>query len=198
MKRIRALQLILEAYPDQPVVSNCGATCREAAYLERSDRILYLEDSMGMASSVGLGLAIALQDRAIGRVIVLEGDGSLLMNFTSLASIAYHRPEKLLLAVLDNGVYASTGGQPTYASRLDLAAFAQAGGISTLAAKREAELQSCLKKVVEMKGPVFLHVRIEPENTPGIPLFLEDPAVLAYNFSQWIERKAGEKPPGKA
>jgi Thiamine pyrophosphate-requiring enzymes [acetolactate synthase, pyruvate dehydrogenase (cytochrome), glyoxylate carboligase, phosphonopyruvate decarboxylase] len=187
MKRIQAMKLILEAFPDEPVISNCGATCRELAYLERSGRILYLEDSMGLASSVGLGLALALADKPVKRVIVMEGDGSLLMNFSSLASTAYYQPAKLLLVVLDNGVYASTGGQTTYSSKLNLALFAQAGQLTTLVAGSESELQACLTQIVDNSGCVFLHIRIESENTASVPWFLEDPAVLGHTFSQWIQ-----------
>ena len=189
MKRMHALKLILDAFPDDPVISNCGATCRELAYLERSGRILYLEDSMGLASSVGLGLAMALNDKPVKRVIVMEGDGSLLMNFSSLASTAFYQPAKLLLVVLDNAAYASTGGQVTYSSKLNLAAFAQAGQLTTFVAGGEDELKNCLKQIEQSQSCIFLHVRIEPENTPKIPWFLEDPAVLGHAFSQWIKQR---------
>jgi thiamine pyrophosphate-dependent acetolactate synthase large subunit-like protein len=142
---------------------------------------------MGLASSVGLGLALALEDKPVKRVIVMEGDGSLLMNFSSLASISYYQPAKLLLVVLDNGVYASTGGQTTYSSKLNLASFAQAGGLTTLVASSESELQACLKQIEDSSGCVFLHIRIEPENTASMPWFLEDPAVLGHAFSRWIQ-----------
>jgi sulfopyruvate decarboxylase subunit beta len=189
MKRIQALKLILEAFPNEPVISNCGATCRELAYLERSGRILYLEDSMGLASSVGLGLAMALEDKPVKRVIVMEGDGSLLMNFSSLASTAYYQPAKLLLVVLDNAVYASTGGQTTYSSKLNLARFAQAGQLNTLVVNSESELQVCLKQIGDSHSCVFLHIRIETENTASVPWFLEDPAVLGHAFRKWIEER---------
>lgn len=187
MRRIDAMKHILEAFPDQPIIANCGATSRELASIERSDRHLYLLDSMGMASSVGLGLALALAETSVKRVVVLEGDGAFLMNFNSLASIAYHRPNKLLLAVLDNAAYASTGGQPTYTTRLDLAALAKAAHLKTFVAKTEEELQVCLQELMAVNEPIFLHVKIEPGNAPNIPLLLEDPAVIAHRFNHWLE-----------
>jgi thiamine pyrophosphate-dependent acetolactate synthase large subunit-like protein len=187
MKRIHAIKMILEAFPQDPVITNCGATTRETAALENAERILYLEDSMGLASSIGLGLALAVQDRVMKRVIVLEGDGSLLMNFNSLASIAYYHPEKLLLVVLDNGVYASTGGQVTYASRLSLPAFARAGELQTLTAASIEELQDCLLQIREMQGCIFLHIQVEPGNEADVPWFLEDPAQVAYKFRRFIQ-----------
>ena len=192
MNRLQALKLILEAFPNEPVISNCGATCRELAYLERSGRILYLEDSMGLASSVGLGLALALADKPVKRVIVMEGDGSLLMNFSSLASTAYYQPAKLLLVVLDNAVYASTGGQTTYSARLNLASFAQAGQLTTLVASSESELQACLKQIEDSLSCIFLHVRIESENSASIPWFTEDPAVLGHAFREWLQDRTSQ------
>ena len=109
------------------------------------------------------------------------------MNFNSLASIAYHRPYKLLLVVLDNAAYASTGGQPTYTARLDLAALAKAAQLQTFIATTEEELQVCLQESMEIQEPVFLHVKIEAGNAPDIPLLLEDPAVIAHRFSRWLE-----------
>jgi len=190
MNRIDAMKCILNAFPDQPIIANCGATSRELAAIERSDRHLYILDSMGLASSVGLGLALALAETAIERVVVLEGDGALLMNFTSLASIAYHRPEKLLLVVLDNAAYASTGGQPTYTTRLDLAALAQAVQLRTFVVDGISELQWCLKDIISLREVIFLHIKIGPGNAPDIPLLLEDPAVIAHRFNQWLKGAA--------
>lgn len=187
MNRIDAMKCILNAFPDQPIIANCGATSRELASIERSDRHLYILDSMGLASSVGLGLALALAETAIERVVVLEGDGALLMNFTSLASIAYHRPEKLLLVVLDNAAYASTGGQPTYTTRLDLAALAKAAQLRTFEVGDISELRQCLKDITSLHEIIFLHVKIDPGNAPDIPLLLEDPAVIAHRFNQWLK-----------
>lgn len=189
MKRLEAICCILEWFPQEPIIANCGATSRELAAIERSDRHFYILDSMGMASSVGLGLALALQETAVERVVVLEGDGALLMNLNSLASIAYHRPKKLLLVVLDNAAYASTGGQPTYTERLDLAALAKAASLETFVATTETDLNIYMEAIIKRDATIFLHVKIEPDNAPGIPLLLEDPAIIAHQFSQWLEKK---------
>lgn len=189
MTRFEAMTLILDALPDVPIVANCGATSRELAAIRHSEQHLYILDSMGLASSVGLGLALGLCDSGHERVIVLEGDGALLMNLNSLASIGYHKPAKLLLILLDNAEYASTGGQPTYSGQIDLAAMAEAAGIHTLRASNPTELASALTEIIEMDGPVFLHVNIEPGNTPKIPLLLDDPAVIGHRFTEWIQNK---------
>jgi sulfopyruvate decarboxylase subunit beta len=187
MNRIDAIKRVLEHYPLEPIVANCGATSRELASLEWSCHHLYILDSMGLASSVGIGLALALADSNFNRVVVLEGDGALLMNLNSLASFAYHKPEKLLLIVLDNAAYASTGGQPTYTTQLDLAALARAAELETFVATTDSEFQMCLEQASKKSGPIFLHVKIEAGNAPDIPLLLEDPAIIARDFARWLE-----------
>ena len=186
MRRIEAIQQVIDHFPNAPIIANCGATSRELASLGRSAQHLYILDSMGIASSVGLGLALALAESDMERVVVLEGDGALLMNLGSLASIAYHQPVPLLLILLDNETYASTGGQPTYARRVDLGALAEAAGITTLHASEPAELGSALTQCKQLEGPLCLHVKIEPGNHPGIELLLEDPAVIGQQFATWI------------
>ena len=90
--------------------------------------------SMGLASSIGLGLALGLaQGLPARRVIVLDGDGSVLMNLGTLATIAHYAPENYLLVILDNCCYGSTGSQPTCTHLgTDLAALAQAAGVKSV------------------------------------------------------------------
>lgn len=187
MKRIDALRVAAEEARDLPVVVTCAATSRELAAIADAPNHLYLLDSMGLTSSVGLGLALALADTAVRRVLVLDGDGSLLMNLGSLASIGYYRPEKLILAILDNASYASTAGLPTYAQRIDLGAIAAACGIEVAVADTEESLRSALENAAHRPGPHALHVRIEPGNAANTPLLLADPVVLAARFRSWLD-----------
>ena len=84
------------------------------AIVGRKANHLYCLDSMGQPLAIGLGLAVGLADRPRGeRVVVVEGDGSLLMGFSTLATVGHLKPRNLVLVVLDNGVYLATGGQPT-------------------------------------------------------------------------------------
>jgi sulfopyruvate decarboxylase subunit beta len=72
--------------------------------------------SLGLSSSIGLGLALARQGRSRGKVVVIDGDGGVLMNMGSLATIGRYRPDNLVLVIVDNGAYGSTGDQPTATS----------------------------------------------------------------------------------
>jgi sulfopyruvate decarboxylase subunit beta len=188
MKRIEALQFLGAAASDLPVVVTLAATSREMAAVADGDNLLYLLDSMGLAPSVGLGLALALRGSAVDRVLVIEGDGSLFMNPNSLPTAAYHRVENLIIALLDNGTYASTGGFATYSARVDIGRLAEGAGLVVQRAGDIDSLEAAFTTARAQPGPHLLHVTIEPGNAPGIPLFLADPVILAERFRTWLAR----------
>src|SRR5512136_1833881 len=127
MKRIEAIDAIAKAAGDALIVCNLGFPSRELYTVADRPENFYMLGSMGMASSIGLGLALALPGR---RIIVLEGDGSVLMNLGTLATIANRAPKNYLLVILDNSCYGSTGSQPTCTSmETDLGNIARACGV---------------------------------------------------------------------
>lgn len=121
--------------------------------------------AMGKASSTGLGLALAVPDR---RVWVLDGDGSLVMNLGSLITIANMAQRNLVHVVLENGVYATTGGQPIPGSgRVDFVGLARSAGFPrTYAFKNESDLESGLDEALFGDGPTFISVRVRPVALP--------------------------------
>ena len=123
--------------------------------------------AMGKASNVGLGLALAQPDR---KVIVLDGDGSLLMNLGAMVTLANKTPKNLCHMVFDNGVYAVTGGQPVPGSgRADWEGMAKAAGYAaTFSFDNLEDLTTSISDVMAAEGPVFVHLSIKPEieNTP--------------------------------
>ena len=129
MKRIEAIAITAEVARDQGslLVSNLGFPSRELyAIGDRPDNF-YMLGSMGLASSIGLGLSLVQRKK---KVIVLDGDGSILMNLGTLATIANYAPSNYQLIILDNCCYGSTGLQPTCtSSKTDLAEMARAAGI---------------------------------------------------------------------
>jgi len=126
-----------------------------------------LSGCMGKASSVGLGLALAHPER---KVMVLDGDGSLLMNLGSLVTMSNKAPENLIHFVFDNGIYAVTGGQPVPgAGRADWEKLAEgAGYAATFSFDNLEDLTTSIDQVLSAKGPVFVHLVVAPEvdNTP--------------------------------
>lgn len=189
MKRIEALQSLVAHTPEAPVVATCAATSRELASVEDRDNHLYLLDAMGLAISVGTGLALAVEDSTVDRVYVVEGDGSLLMNLNAAATAGYLAPEKLVIVLLDNGVYASTGAIPTQATKIDLGAIAEAAGVQVIRADDQASFTSALERAASEPGPWFIHSRISPENVAGTQLLLIDPVVHGHRFQSWLTER---------
>ncbi len=137
MTRLEATRRLKALVTNEPVIASLGHPAYDL--FEAGDRPenFYTWGSMGLASSIGLGLAMAQPER---RVIVLDGDGSLLMNLGSLATIATVAPANLIVIVWDNELYGTTGGQPTAtAGGADLAGAAEALGIASVVTVWEPE-----------------------------------------------------------
>ena len=123
--------------------------------------------AMGAASMMGLGLALAQPSR---RVLVITGDGEMLMSLGSLATIAAQRPPNLSIVVLDNERFGETGMQKTHtAAGVDLAGIATAAGFPTsLLVRRPDEVSDLRNTVRQAEGPVFAQVKIDPEALPFV------------------------------
>lgn len=186
MKRIEALRAIVDTTTDVPVIATCAATSRELAAVEDRPNHLYLLDAMGLAISVGTGIAQAIKGTPVTRAVVIEGDGSLLMNPGSAITAGYLAPENLVIVLLDNGVYASTASIPTQAVSIDLGRFAESVDLKVLRAQTPEELTLALKQTLTEAGPWFIHTRTEPGNEPGTKLLLIDPVVHGNRFQNWL------------
>jgi thiamine pyrophosphate-dependent acetolactate synthase large subunit-like protein len=124
--RLEATRRLVARLADEPIVASLGHPAYDLYAAKDRPSNFYTWGSMGLASSVGLGLALARPDL---RVFVVDGDGSLLMNLGSLATIGWTRPANLVLIVWDNAEYGTTGGQPTATAHgADLEAAARAMG----------------------------------------------------------------------
>ncbi len=171
MKRIDAIAIIAGGAEAQDalLVANIGYPSRELCAVGDRSSNFYMLGSMGLASSIGLGLALARPDR---RVIAIDGDGAALMNLGSLATIADQAPENYLLVILDNGCYGSTGSQPTCTSRrADLALLAEGAGVSEVGlAVTPAEVRSGLAG----RGVLVVKVEVGNAEVPVIDLSPEE------------------------
>lgn len=149
------------------VVSNIGVPSKELYAALDQDTNFYMLGSLGLASSIGQGLAMGQKKE----VVALDGDGSLLMNPNALASVAQEKPENLTIICFDNSAHGSTGNQKTYSERMDLELLAKVYGIgNTAKASTPDELLKALK--AKGKGPRFIHAIIMAKNAdvPNIPL----------------------------
>jgi len=162
MTRIEATRIIVDLAGDAPIVASLGHPAYDLFAAGDRPQNFYTWGSMGLASSVGLGLALARPDV---RVFVLDGDGSLLMNLGSLATIGLLQPKNLVLVVMDNEEYATTGGQPTpTAHGADLDAAARAMGIAATATVRS---EDDLRRAGAERGdgPMFIVAKVK-ESAP--------------------------------
>jgi len=133
MERRECLEMLYPELEDRPVVTIMGACAQELYDLGDRANFFYLQHAMGLASSIGLGLAIHRPDE---HVVVLDGDGSVLMNLGTFATIARYSPRNLLHIVFDNGSLLSTGGFASHTAdgQTDLAAIARGAGIEHVVA----------------------------------------------------------------
>ena len=186
-RRWDVLGVIAEAFPRDPMVVTLGGTTRELAALRRSPNHLYVLDSMGLPVSIGLGLALGLEDSSFEKIVVLEGDGSLLMGFSTLATIALTKPEKLVTIILDNGAYSATGNQPTAIASIDLCKAAEACGMQTREAEDLDGLREALDWARTTKGPLLIRMHTSLD-VAKVPFLLEDPVLLGASFADYVVR----------
>jgi sulfopyruvate decarboxylase subunit beta len=133
VKRAECIAMLYPELDDKLVVTIMGACAQELYDLGHKENFFYLQHAMGLASSIGLGLAMHLPKE---RVVVLDGDGSVLMNLGTLATIARYGPGNLVHIIFDNGSLLSTGGfdSHTTSGTTDLAAIARGAGLRRVAA----------------------------------------------------------------
>jgi phosphonopyruvate decarboxylase len=168
------------------ILATTGYTGRELYALGDHDNQLYLVGAMGCASSVGLGLAIGRPDL---RVIVLDGDGAVLMRMGALAAIGYSRPVNLVHVVLDNGMHESTGEQCTVSPSLDLAAIAGACGYpKTRVVYDPKELGRILSE--ESEHLIFIRAMIKPGVMANLPRPATSPAEVTRRIRSYIRKIA--------
>ena len=168
MNRLEATLRLRTLLKTEPVIASLGHPAYDL--FEAGDRPenFYTWGSMGLASSIGLGLAMAQPER---RVVVLDGDGSLLMNLGSLATIATVRPHNLVIIVWDNELYGTTGGQPTAtAYSADLARAAEALGIPAVVTVREGDaFDASVTHALREPGPWVIVAKVTESGTATKP-----------------------------
>ncbi len=160
MLRADALEAIYPELEQRIVVTIMGAVAAELYMLGHRHNFFYLEHAMGLASSMGLGIALAMPQHP---VIVIDGDGSLLMNLGTLSTMARYKPGNLLHIVFDNESLLSVGGFPTAtATGTDLAGIARASGIpSVMEANTPENLKASVTKALESKTLTTIIAKVE-------------------------------------
>jgi thiamine pyrophosphate-dependent acetolactate synthase large subunit-like protein len=176
-------RLVARLHKHEAVIGGIGNTNFDLWGAGRRPENFYMLGSMGLAVPIALGLAMAQPGRG---VIALEGDGSILMQLGSLATVAARAPKNLLIVVMDNGTYQITGGQPTAtALGADIVAIARGAGLAQSAwAADEAHFEEMADQALAEPGPWLIAVRLDQEK-PKLQT-TRDPAQIRAHFMRGI------------
>ena len=188
LRRRPVVTKILAARKDELVVTGLGAPTWDVASVSEHQNNFYLWGGMGGAVSTGLGLALAQPER---RVLVVTGDGEMLMGLGSLATVVVQNPKNFVVIVLDNERYGETGMQQTAtASGVELSSVARGVGFKIARTIRtENELSEATNEIFIARGPMFFDVKVQASDDPMV-LPEKDGLTLKHRFqAQFSEQK---------
>ena len=190
MKRYDCLKAIAPHFGEELVVTNLGAVRHEWQALRPHPGNYHLQN-LGLTSSMALGLALALPHR---KVVAFDGDGSLLLNLGSLATIANQHPKNLIHVVFDNECYESSRGAPTAtAGQADLAAIARGAGFANvMTANAVAEFEQGFLRALKINDLSFILAKVEA-GAGHVPAAALDSAENKYLFVRYIEKSENVK-----
>jgi phosphonopyruvate decarboxylase len=173
LDRSVAVPALLGDVGDFLIVTGLAGTAKDIANLARDgSNVFYFGGAMGGAVAMGLGLALAQPDR---KVLVITGDGELLMNVGTLATVAVRNPPNLAIVCVDNGHYGETGYQLSHTSLgTDLAQMAAGAGITTTrTVTGEAQIQDAAVILRQSNGASFVLLKVSPKAPPAVKRSLD-------------------------
>ena len=174
MARYKAIYEIMEYIDEELVICNIGFPSRELYEIDDRPRNFYMIGSMGLASSIGLGLAMA---KPYEDIVVIDGDGSLLMNMGSLVTVFANEVSNLTWIVIDNGAYGSTGNQDTYAQKLNLVEIAKSVGFKNAYNFEDINLHD----MIDSDEASFIVYKTDAGNS-NAPIIDLDPITIKERF----------------
>jgi sulfopyruvate decarboxylase subunit beta len=178
MIRSEILKEIAPILRDQLVVCNIGLPSQELHMIDDQPTNFYMLGTMGLSSSIGLGLALS-QPKT---VISIDGDGSVLTNLGTLPTIANNVADNYILLIIDNGSYGSTGDQPTYAGKkTSLTAVATACGCENVIEVQDMDLGPVLQGAIDSKQMTVIVCKCDSGNIK-LPVITMDPVVIKHRF----------------
>ena len=159
MIRKAAISTAVKKIGNNPIISANGFISRDLFEVCDKNSNFYMIGSMGLASSIGLGVALKNPRKL---VFIFDGDGNILMNLGSLTTIASQKPKNLIHIVFDNSVHESTGGQPTNSNFVNIEKIAKVCNYNhTFMVRTENNLLKILDKIKKLKGPIMIVVKIQ-------------------------------------
>ena len=183
MIRSEILREIAPILRDHLVVCNIGLPSQELHMIDDQPSNFYMLGTMGLSSSIGLGVALA-QDKT---VISIDGDGSILTNLGTLPTIANNVADNFVLLIIDNGSYGSTGDQPTYAGKkTKLENVAKACGCENVVTCDAADTGKVLQAAIDSKKMTVIVSKCESGNIK-LPVITMDPVVIRDRFMKAVQ-----------
>lgn len=185
MIRSDILKELIPVISRELIVCNIGLPSQEMHMLDDQPSNFYMLGTMGLASSIGLGLALTQK----AKVISIDGDGSILTNLGTLPTIANNPADNFILFIVDNGSYGSTGDQPTYTGKkTSLAAVARACGCENVVECQAEEAVDVMKDALASDKMTIIVCKCESGNIP-VPVIEYDAPVIKYRFMEVVRAK---------
>ena len=182
MIRKEAIELCLDEIKEQPIIAANGFISRDLFNAKDRNTNFYMIGSMGLASSIGLGVALKTPKK---KIFVFDGDGNILMNLGSLTTIGSLKPKNLIHVVFDNSVHESTGSQPTNTNFVSIEKIAKACNYNhTFTVKTKNGFEKILRKIKKLKGPIMIVVKIQRSNGEKSARINHEPTEIKKRFMQ--------------
>lgn len=182
MIRSEILRAIAPIIRDHLVICNIGLPSQELHMIDDQPTNFYMLGTMGLSSSIGLGLALS-QPKT---VISIDGDGSVLTNLGTLPTIANNVADNYILLIIDNGSYGSTGDQPTYAGKkTSLTAVAKACGCDNVVEVKDKDLGPVLQSAIDDQKMTIIICKCDSGNIK-LPVITMDPVVIRDRFMKAV------------
>ena len=181
MIRKAAMAIALEhiEFDDRIIAAN-GFISRDLFSISDTKPAFYMIGSMGLASSIGLGIALKDTGR---KVFVFDGDGNILMNLGSLTTIGSLKPKNLIHVIFDNSVHESTGSQPTNTNFVSIEKIAKTCNYNhTFTTKTKNDFEKILRKIKKFNGPIMIVVKIQKSNGKKSPRINYEPIEIKERF----------------
>ena len=161
MIRKEAISLIISKIGNNPVVAANGYISRDLFEVGDKPSNFYMIGSMGLASSIGLGVALKKNKR---KVFIFDGDGNLLMNLGSLTTVGSLKPKNFVHIVFDNNSHESTGGQPTSSNSIKIDKIAKSANYKVFKTRSKKELFRFIEIAKRISGPIMILVKVKSSN----------------------------------
>jgi len=185
MIRSDVLKSLIPVISDQFVVCNIGLPSQELHMLDDQPTNFYMLGTMGLSSSIGLGLALSQKQT----IIAIDGDGSVLTNLGTLPTIGNNQADNYILLIIDNGSYGSTGDQPTYTGKkTSLTKVAEACGCDNVVECQAEETADILKAALVGEKMTIIVCKCESGNIP-VPNITIPPVVIRDRFMNEVEKR---------